>query len=696
MRLRGHVDRLWGQLANRHYGLQTFFTAMSAWGKRSTEKAVLVVILCVEAWMFSGAFGFFFNHDSLFYLIHSPRSMDELLQVVTRPDAARQYRPVTLVFAAAFVPLFGTDPWPYHFIPVVFHLANTVLFYLLTRRLLTDSAGTLAATGFWALHSVAGWVTYGITYISDFMMVFFALCCLILSVDARREDSRIKRILAVGMFSLALLSKEAAVALPPALLLCLVLAEISPLRRRVTVRDVVQIALRSLPLPLLCLFLVAVYAAPMVWWMQSGALYTQGEAAAYDIDPFASLLSKAKYLYWAFNLADPLSIPHPNRNRALALVLMGSLWAAWTVDLSRRKFKPAPLEWGGLLILLCLSLPAAMLSQRIAKWYLYLPLIGIALAFGHFGTRIAGPIPERRRRAAAAVVPALLLAPVVFSSAVQTRSFLNSSDSAYASRVVASCVADFRAQHPVLPPETTIYVLRTFEKNVSEFFGNGKLYELFYPGRRIRMLFADRGDRLPDDYATRGDVLILQYMYGHVYDVSRYYRERRLDTCGLRLVQDLRRLDVSVRRSEYYPSYDAFGTPGGTAAFFPTPEKDILTQIGGSTAVVRVGVILPDAVLRFDRSWMHDDGDGAWAEVKIRFEGREHSLYRSYCRPNPRGKGLTWEEVRLDLSPFAGRDVDLVLSCLNNEGGNTVADWVNWRDIAIESPHLKHPGCSRP
>jgi 4-amino-4-deoxy-L-arabinose transferase-like glycosyltransferase len=665
-------------------------------GNKSTEKTVLIVILCVEAWMFSGAFGFFFNHDSLFYLIHSPRTMDQLLQVFTQPDAARQYRPLTLVFTAAFVPLFGTDPWPYHFIPVVFHLANTVLFYLLARRLLTDSAGILAATGFWGLHSVSGWVTYGITYLSDFMMAFFALCCLILSVDGHREGSRVKKILAALMFGLALLAKEAAVALPLAVLLCLALAETGTLRRRLTIRDVAQTAVRAHPLPLLCLFLVAAYAAPMARWMQSGFLYTQGEAAAYDINPFASFIPKAKYLYWAFNLSDPLSIPHPNRNRALALLLMGSVCAAWGVDLARRKFKPARLEWGGLLIFACLSLPAVMLSQRIAKWYLYVPLIGIALAFGHLGTRIAGLIPGRGRRAAAAVVPALLLAPVVFSSAVQTKSFLNSSDSAYASRVVANCLADFRAQHPVLPPEVTIYVPRTFEKNVSEFFGNGKLYELFYPGRRITMLFADRGDRLPDQYTARENIRILQYMYGHVYDVSRYYKERRLDRCALRVVQDLAKLDVSVRRSEYYPSYDTFSTPGGTAAFFATPEKDILTQIGGSTAVVPVGIIPPDAVLRFDRSWMHDDGDGAWAEVKIRLEGREHSVYRSYCRPNPRGKGLSWEEVRLDLSPFAGREVDLVLSCLNNEGGSTVADWVNWRDIAIESPHLKHPGCSRP
>jgi hypothetical protein len=90
---------------------------------------------------------------------------------------------------------------------------------------------------------------------------------------------------------------------------------------------------------------------------------------------------------------------------------------------------------------------------------------------------------------------------------------------------------------------------------------------------------------------------------------------------------------------------------------------------------------------------MFDQGDGAWAGLAVRYDGREESLFRQYMNPNPKGRGFVWQEVKLDLSAYAGKAVELVLTCRNSPGNTTIADWLNWRDIRLESPKLRGPGC---
>jgi hypothetical protein len=665
-------------------------------------------------------------------------------------------------------PRMGLNPRPYHWIPVCFHLVNTILFWILARRLLPDELSALAAVIFWSLHPAAAYVTYDIGYSPDFLLGFFALSFLILAVDGHKTGSRLKALSAFLLYLGALLCKEAAVTLPLALWICLVLSETRDSTLPNRLRDSRGAVMKTAPLVGLYLAVALIHAGRLLLWFRSGILYGQHLNEAYVISPLSSLASKAKYLFWALNLPDALSIPNPDRNRGMALLLMGILLAAWLADLLRRRLKPSLPELCGMLWLLGMLVPALSLSSRTQPYYLYLPVMGLALAIGSSAGRMQRAL---KRLPQVVVIPgilALFLIPVRFSSSVQTRSFLNSSDSAYVSFVVKNCLEDFKELHPTLPPQVTLYLLPTWEKNVSEFFGGGRLYQMFYPGNRIDMLFADKGDQLPADSAARSDVWILFYLDGHLYDVTRYYkpkgrlslyilptREKEIppqmakqpvagwqvyakhinllfgdrgdplpddyykradfwilqylvghfsdvteyykgryrDTCTTRLVTDLANVQVTVSRDEYYPSYDRFETPSGTPVFFVTPEREIFTQIGGSTAVITMGMIPPAAKLRFDISWLYDGGDGGWAEAAVRYDGKSNVLYRKYMNPNPKGRGLTWEEETFDLSPYAGRKAELVLTCRNKPGNSTVADWLNWRDIGLSKTDLLGTGC---
>lgn len=725
--------------------------------------AALLLILALEFWIFSGAHEKFFNHDSLFYVINHPRSWQEFARQLAAPDVSQQYRPLTLGAMGLVAPFFGNDPRPYHWIPLAFHLANTCLLFLLARRLLPTALGALAAAAFWGLHSAAAWVTYDVGYFPDFLMSFFALSALISAVDGYRLRSKPRYALALLLYVAALLCKEAMVALPLALWVCLILADWKDAPRAFSLRALIRTSRKAMPLIAMFTAAALLHAFRLALWLRSGALYAQGPSQAYDIGPLANITGKLHYLYWALNLPDALSIPRAGRYRAGALLLMGLLFFLWLADIFRRRGKLAAIETAGMLWFAGLLAPALLLSSRTAKWYLYVPVMGLALALGVLAGNLQAALSGLRRAVSYPAIFALFLAPVAFSTHAQTRSFLASSDPAYQSAVLADFLRDFRRENPELPPEVTLFFLPSFNADVlqllaAEPIGRGQLFELYYAASRVRaafahkgdrlpadyrdrpdlrmlyyldgrlydvtqafrqrgrlslyflatlesqtppllekepiggrrlhadyvsMQFADRGDPLPEDYYSRSDLMILQYLMGHFCDVSAYYKGRRRDLQARRVIEDLAAVRVEVSREEFYPSYERFATPTGAPLFYATPDRDIVTQIGGSTAAIPVAKIPERARLVFDISWMHDRGDGAWAEVAVRHEGREESIFRKYMSPNPPGKGLSWEEVVLDLSPYGGRAIELVLSCRNSPGNTTIADWLNWRDLQI-------------
>ena len=726
------------------------------------ETLALGLLLLVEFWLFSRAFDKFFTHDSLFYMVNVPRSWDQLWQAFLAPSIEKNYRPVNLAFMAIFRPFLGVDPHPYHWIPLVFHLLNTLLFFILARKLFTGYAAALGATAFWGLHSVAGWVTYDITYLSDFLLAFLLLLSLLIAVHGSVKKSPWMTAASLSVFALALLTKESATTFPLAVWITLALADLRTIPEPVSWSRIRRSFRETLPVTLPYLIMAIAFAGLFLYWLQAGRLYSQGTHSAYRIDPWANLFSKFKYFYWAFNLPDALSIAGGAKYRLWTFWSMGGLLLVWAIDILRRRGRLTVIEWSGVLWFLGLNVPSFLLSSRLAKWYLYLPIFGLALSFGVVAGHLQALFSARLRRAAGILVPGILMIPIAFSSLYQTRSYLVASDSAYQSDLLQSCLRDFQNVHPVLPPRASLFFLPAFEEGVSDLLAlppidRGQLFQMYYPdstvhaqfahkgdrlpadvgdrpdiivlqylGRHlydvtpyfkhtgkmvlfllptpegetapllkkkpaggaelyqkfVQMQIADEGARLPDDYALRTDIWILQYLQGRFSDVTGYYKGRRRDGAR-RAVQGLEGIQYIVNRAEFYPDYENFGTPTGAPVFFSTPERDILTQIGGSTVTIPLGLIPAGSQLHFDVSWMFEQGDGAWAEAMLRTQGGEISAYREYMKPDPLRAELNWKEVQVDLRRFSGQEAELILKCTNDPGKFTVADWLNWRDITI-------------
>lgn len=880
------------------------------------EKAALLLLLVLEAWLFSGSFSRFFTHDSLFYLIHAPQSWQDLWRYLAAPGEEKNYRPLNMAVVGLLRPWLGLDPVLYHWVPPAFHLANTALFYFLARQILGGPVPALAAAAFWGLHSVAGWITYDITYLSDFLLAFLLLGSLLLGVEARRRNSPGRQAASLFLFLLSLLTKESAVTFPLAVWLVLALFDLRSRNSVPAGKDLLQ-AMRQ-NFGRVCLYAVpaAAFAGLFLYWQQSGQLYTRSTQAAYSIDPWSNPAAKLKYVYWALNLPDGLHLHEADRIRKLIFASTGLLFLVWLADLARRRFRLSAVEWAGIAWFFGLNLPSLLLSSRLGKWYLYLPLFGVSLLFAVLAERLsAGRTVARLSPAGGILLVGLLVAPHCYSSLQQTRSYLAASDAQYQSEILEECLNDFREAHPVLPAEVNLFFLPAFDDGISQLLSvppidRGQLFGLFYPQTRIRAFFAHKGERPPADFAGRSDWIVLQFLDRHLYDVSRYFREggkmtlfllptsegtgapllekipaggrsiygryvdlsigdqgavlpedyllrrniwvlqyldghfddvtsyyygRQPDTLLLlptidgkvppirslrdcpstadrlagsrvrflssaelarlpeeylrspqvsffqevggtfydvssylkpggkmtlfllptfegrvplpvrrdplcrnrvcrspvetlfadegarlpdsyreqgdlwilqymsgtfsdvtgyykgrrlsrarRVIPGLEGLRWSVDRSEFYPDYERFGTPTGAPVFFPLPGKEIVTQIGASTLVAPLGLLEAGLQLRFDVSWMNRLGDGAWAEAALRTSQGESVLFREYMHPDPGRKSLFWREVKIDLQPFAGREAELILKCTNAPGNNTVADWLNWRDIVLE------------
>jgi len=745
-------------------GAQPGKSLPQSWRLLTSEKVVLALILLVEFWVFSGAFRKFFTHDSLFYLINAPESWQQFWRFLVAPSPEKNYRPLDIGFVALIKPWLGLDPRSYHWIPILFHLANTILFCLLAKRIFTGSAAVLAATAFWGLHSVAGWITYDLTYLSDFLLAFLLLVTLLLAVEAGRRGSKLWMALSLFVFVLSLLTKEAATTFPLAIWITLSLALLRSSEEPLTRENIVRAFKKTFPSTCIYLFLAIAFAGLLFYWYQTGRLYTASESPAYSIKPWSNPLGKLKYIFWAFNLPDALSIPRAERSRALAFGSMGILLLIWLNDVWRRRFRLSVVEWSGIVWFAGLNIPSLLLASRLGKWYLYLPLFGLALAFGRFAESLRSRVSASLQRRVDYVIPCLLALPLIFPSLVQTRSYLNSSDAAFQSSILETCVRDVKELHPTLPPDVTLFFLPAFDEGISNLLSippldRGQLFQLYYPGSRVvakfahkgdplpadlstrsdvfvlqyldyriydvtqyikrtgsmtlfllptyegkvapllkkepaggrdlygryvRVMCADEGARLPDDFRTRSDLWMLQYMNGRFSDVTAYYKGRYKDGAQ-RVIQNLDGLRCTVDRREYYPDYSRFDTPTGSPVFYPSPDKEIVTQIGGSTVDVALNAIPADSRLRFDASWMFNQGDGGWAEALLRVQGKDIVIYREYWRPDLRQANLVWKEVIFDLRPYANEKADLVLKCYNDAGRNTVADWLNWRDIVIET-----------
>jgi hypothetical protein len=355
---------------------------------------------------------------------------------------ARYYRPlISLAYYAQFR-LFGLEPRGYHVVNLVLHVGCVLLAFAWLRDRLARAYGSLATSG----HAIqlgaaigAGWFalhpsrTEAVSWISGCTDLWMAIFALGAALCVRSERAASRWLLAPLLAAAALLCKEAAVMLPPLLVLD-ALCLSPPEARRAELR-----AAAGIGAALLAVLVVRSLLVPLP--IASLAAGLQGDTVARVVSSFGHYL-EATFSPWAptvlrgevtIGVAGPQYEPPSVMLGALGFALSALLCV---LALRRPALRPwlADGAWFVLALLPVLNLLPLGLKALVADRYLYLPMLGISALLAR---AVAELWPRARTAARVACGAVALGAALAFMTVTWSHSRAFASDDALWQRELA-------------------------------------------------------------------------------------------------------------------------------------------------------------------------------------------------------------------------------------------------------------------
>ena len=301
-------------------------------------------------------------------------------------DHADNWHPLTWLSHMLDIQLFGLNPGWHHFTSLLFHVANSVLLFLVLKKMTAAPWRSAFVAALFALHPLHVESVAWISERKDVLSAFFFL--LTLWAYSRFADFQVSSFkfrvkwyaLALAFFVLGLMSKPMLVTTP----FVLVLLDFWPLRRLQTF-DFRSSAFLRLLLEKTPFFALALASCVITFVVQRRGGVVAGIAAL----PIGSRLSNAlvagltyiRKMFWPGDLAVLYPLPHaPQTSVAIlaALVLLGiTCLAVWSL-------RHSPYFAVGWFWFLGMLVPVIGLVQvgiqAMADRYTYIPLIGLFIA----------------------------------------------------------------------------------------------------------------------------------------------------------------------------------------------------------------------------------------------------------------------------------------------------------------------------
>ena len=276
--------------------------------------------------------------------------------------------------------LFGTNPWGHHLTNVLFHASNSVLLFLVLKRMTGALWRSLIVAGLSALHPLrvesVAWISERKDVLSTFFWMLALWTYALFVEESRKKYGKTKTFygLTFLFFFFGLMSKTMLVTFPCVLLLL----DFWPLNRW-NITNCRRLILEKIPFFLVVLIISKIsYVA-----QQRGGFMKEMASLPLEARVENALVSYARYLGKFFFPSDLcIYYPHPGywpgAYVLLAALLVVSLSAfAWVV---RREF---PYLFVGWFWYIGTAVPVIGLeqlnSQSIADRYTYVPTLGVAI-----------------------------------------------------------------------------------------------------------------------------------------------------------------------------------------------------------------------------------------------------------------------------------------------------------------------------
>ena len=377
--------------------------------RRSTASGLLalaLILITVAAYWPAGRNGFV-NLDDDAYVEFAPMvnrgfHPAAVAWALTSVHTAN-WHPLTTLSHMLDCELFGIKPAPMHWENVGWHVLNTLLVFLVWRRLSGAVWRSALVAALFALHPLHVESVAWISSRKDLLCTFFWLLGLAAYVRWTAKPSALRYSAVALCLALALLAKPMAVTFPATLLLL----DAWPLRRRPAV------AWSRLGFEKLPLFAIVFAHSAITWAVQSGA-----GAAAYsariplDARLGNAVVSYVRYLGKTF-WPDPLTPMywHPGYWPAWAWLGAAVVLAGLTLGVWRLHRRLPWLGFGWLWFLGTLVPVIGLVqvgAQAMADRYTYVPLLGVFTVVAWGGAALVAT--NRRRLLVAAAATAAIIA----------------------------------------------------------------------------------------------------------------------------------------------------------------------------------------------------------------------------------------------------------------------------------------------
>ena len=335
----------------------------------------------------------FLNYDDPDYLTQNPMVQRGLtgegIRYAFTAPVSSNWHPLTILSLMLDVQLFGARPGVIQFISVLFHVANSILLFLLARRMTGALWASAFVAAFFAWHPLRVESVAWLAERKDVLSAFFLLLTLLAWTAWIRRPSIGRYVLSLVFFALGLMSKPMLVTLPFAM----VLLDLWPFQRlRIGAGEGSAVDKKSLveslreKVPFIALALISSYITFIV--QRGGQSVATMERIPLLSRVANALVAYAAYLWktiWPVNLSVYYPYPETIQTASAiitAVLLLGISFLVW------RNWRARPWLFTGWFWYVGTLVPVIGIvqvgSQAMADRYSYIPSIGLgfAIAFG--------------------------------------------------------------------------------------------------------------------------------------------------------------------------------------------------------------------------------------------------------------------------------------------------------------------------
>ncbi|MBI3620820.1 MAG: tetratricopeptide repeat protein [Nitrospirae bacterium] len=401
---------------------------------RHPERLIILLLIVLTLAAYRPALHYeFINYDDYTYVSKNPHLKDGLtwnaVQWAVSTGLVTNYHeelwiPVTYLSHLATIELFGFDPAWHHGVNVGLHVVNTVLLFLLLRRMTGALWPGACVAALFAVHPLHVESVAWVVERKDVLSALFLILTLLAYVRYAEQPTRPRYLAVAAALALGLMSKPMLVTAP----FILLLLDYWPLdrfgsggsNRHDGIMTAWKLVWEKLPL----FGLVAVFSA-LTYFLKGGGMATRSmEWFPLWVRAGNALVSYVGYIekmLWPLGLA--VFYPHPGQTlppwRVVGAVVVLSLVSIVVVRMRRRR----PYLVTGWLWYLVTLLPVIGFiqigGQAMADRFTYVPLIGlfIMMSWGIDDLTAAWPA---RRVVLAASAGALLLILLILTRAQLT------------------------------------------------------------------------------------------------------------------------------------------------------------------------------------------------------------------------------------------------------------------------------------